>query len=169
MDVGAGILALRSGPALTVQGALEALGGASVAGLLAIGGLVALVVGIVRRFAPPDDFASADFRIRGWTDAQSDRYFEERREFERMRSRGSRGLGNSGLITLWLIALVVGGPLSRATSGQPPTITLLMVAAWLTAIVVVTRRLLYRFRRAERYLAFINGNDDWMRSPRLRG
>ncbi len=156
---------------MTVQSVLDALGGASVSGLLAIGGLVALVAGLVRQFAPPDDFSNADFNIRGWTQKQEDSYFREKHRFEHMRARGDRGFGNSVLITIWLLILitvVLSGILSGATRGQPVTIALIMTAAWLTVIFIIARQLAYRFRRAERYLAFIDGNRDWMRSPRLR-
>lgn len=154
-----------------LQEFLDELGGTTVAGVLAIGGIVALVLGVARLFQPPDDFCAVDLTKRQWTPLQSERYFIEKAQFEEMHAAGNRGLGNSIYFVfamLLLITVVVAGLLSGVTRGQSPTIAVILVAAWVTAIIIIARWVGYRWRRCERYLAFIYSNPEWMRSRRLR-
>ena len=159
------------GEPVSLQAFLDELGGTTIAGVLAIGGIIALVLGVVRLFQPPDDFCAVDLTKRQWTPLQSERYFTEKAKFEQMHAAGNRGLGNSIYFVfamLLLITVVVAGLLSSATRGQSPTTAVILVAAWVTAIIIIARWIGYRWRRCERYLAFIDGDREWMRSRRLR-
>lgn len=153
----------------SVDQILKALASEPVTGMLAIGGIITFVTATVRYFQPPDSFASIDWTREQWSPEQSRRYFDEKERFERLRASGSRGFGNSMILLFWLILLILliaGGPVSGVMNGQTLTIRAIMVSVWVTLTIIVARWVGYRWRRCKRYLAFIDGDEDWMASKR---
>jgi hypothetical protein len=142
-----------------------------VAGVIAVVGLVGMVAAVTGRFRPPDEFSRVDWRKRRWTSGQSDRYFDEKEEFERWTSKTYPGLSQALLaITLLagLLVIVVGGAAMMLVGkifGMP---TSLFATACAILTVILGRRLGYACRRIERFNAFRDGDDDWMYSPHLR-
>lgn len=157
--------------AITIEEFLRGLGGETVTGVLAIGGIIALVTGVVKFFEPPDGFCSVDWHKEQWSARQSRKYFEEKARFEKLRASGSRGSNNYVVLLVGialLISIIIGGPVSNLISGQPFNIQAILISTWLTVTVIIVRWVAYLSRRAERYVAFLNGNETWMYSPKLR-